>query len=83
MKRIETRNFAEVIEAEGTLTNPGYIQLTPQGSGLITEVLVKEGDRVVIEDDEVSSQRGYYLIKQCSTGPFTLCPDLRRHIRHV
>lgn len=44
--RIETRNFAEVIEAEGTLTNPGYIQLTPQGSGLITEVLVKEGDPV-------------------------------------
>ena len=44
--RIQARDFAEVIEAEGTLINPGYIQLTPQVSGLITKVLVKEGDPV-------------------------------------
>ena len=44
--RIQARDFAEVIEAEGTLINPGYIQLTPQVSGLITKVLVKEGDLV-------------------------------------
>ena len=28
--RIQTRDFSEVIEAEGTLINPGYIRLTPQ-----------------------------------------------------
>ncbi|WP_114993787.1 efflux RND transporter periplasmic adaptor subunit [Synechococcus sp. UW179A] len=44
--RIQTRDFAKVIEAEGTLTNPGYIRLTPQVSGLITKVFVKEGDPV-------------------------------------
>ena len=44
--RIQVRDFAEVIEAEGTLINPGYIKLTPQVSGLITKVLVKEGDSV-------------------------------------
>jgi len=44
--RIQTRDFAEAIQAEGTLINPGYIQLTPQVSGLISKVLVKEGDPV-------------------------------------
>jgi len=44
--RIQTRQFAEIIQAEGTLTNPGFIILRPQVSGLITQVLVKEGDRV-------------------------------------
>ena len=40
------RDFDNVIQAEGTLTDPGYIQLKPQTSGLITQVLVKEGDPV-------------------------------------
>ena len=44
--RIQARDFSEVIQAEGTLINPGYIRLTPQVSGLITKVLVKEGDSV-------------------------------------
>ena len=44
--RIKARPFAEIIQAEGTLVNPGYIELRPQVSGLITEVLVKEGDPV-------------------------------------
>tara|TARA_B100001063_G_scaffold152645_1_gene142396 strand:+ start:3014 stop:4177 length:1164 start_codon:yes stop_codon:yes gene_type:complete len=45
-KKIQTRNFEEVIQAQGTLSNPGYIQITPQINGLITQVLVKEGDAV-------------------------------------
>ena len=45
-KRIQTREFSEFIQAEGTLTNPGFIQFRPQVSGLITQVLVNEGDPV-------------------------------------
>lgn len=44
--RIQIRDFENVIQAEGTLSDPGYIQLKPQTSGLITQVLVKEGDPV-------------------------------------
>ena len=44
--RVQARPFAEIIQAEGTLVNPGYIELKPQVSGLITQVLVKEGDPV-------------------------------------
>ena len=44
--RIQMRDFENVIQAQGTLTDPGYIQLKPQTSGLITQVLVKEGDPV-------------------------------------
>ena len=44
--KIQTRVFEEVIQAEGKLTTPTYIQITPQTSGLITQVLVKEGDIV-------------------------------------
>ena len=46
--RIQSRQFAEIIQAEGTLVNPGYIELKPQVSGLITQVLVNEGDSVQI-----------------------------------
>jgi len=46
--RIQARQFAEIIQAEGTLVNPGYIELRPQVSGLITQVLVNEGDPVRI-----------------------------------
>tara|TARA_B100001121_G_scaffold305561_1_gene323300 strand:- start:1806 stop:2930 length:1125 start_codon:yes stop_codon:yes gene_type:complete len=46
--RIKTRKFAEVIQAQGTLVNPGYIELRPQVNGLITQVLVKEGDSVTV-----------------------------------
>ena len=46
--RIQARQFAEIIQAEGTLVNPGYIELKPQVSGLITQVLVNEGDSVQI-----------------------------------
>ena len=46
VSRIQTRDFAKSIQAEGTLKNPGYIQLKPQASGLITQVLVQEGDPV-------------------------------------
>lgn len=45
-KKIQTRSFEKVIQAQGTLSNPGYIQIRPQTSGLITQVLVKEGDAV-------------------------------------
>ena len=45
-KNIQTRSFEEVIQAQGTLQTPGYIQIRPQISGLITQVLVKEGDAV-------------------------------------
>ena len=44
--KIQTRSFEEVIQAEGTLGNTGYIQIKPQTSGLITKVLVKAGDTV-------------------------------------
>ncbi|AII48460.1 hypothetical protein KR52_04770 [Synechococcus sp. KORDI-52] len=47
---IQSRNFVEAIQAEGTLANPGYIRVTPQTSGLITQVLVKEGDLVKAGD---------------------------------
>ena len=43
---IESRNFEEVIQTEGTLTTSGYILIKPQTSGLILKVLVKEGDTV-------------------------------------
>ena len=46
--RIQPRQFAEIIQAEGTLVNPGYIELRPQVAGLITQVLVNEGDPVRI-----------------------------------
>ena len=45
---IQPRQFAEIIQAEGTLVNPGYIELRPQVDGLITQVLVNEGDPVGI-----------------------------------
>ena len=44
--KIQTRSFEEVIQAEGTLTTPAFIQIKPQTSGLINKVLVKEGDTV-------------------------------------
>ena len=44
--KIQNRVFEEVIQAEGTLRNTGYIQIKPQTSGLITKVLVKAGDTV-------------------------------------
>ena len=44
--KIQARSFEEVIQAEGTLENTGYIQIKPQTSGLITKVLVKAGDTV-------------------------------------
>ena len=44
--KIQNRVFEEVIQAEGTLRNTGYIQIKPQTSGLITTVLVKAGDTV-------------------------------------
>ena len=44
--KIQNRVFEEVIQAEGTLANTGYIQIKPQTSGLITKVLVKAGDTV-------------------------------------
>ena len=46
--RVQARQFAEIIQAEGTLVNPGYIELRPQVSGSITQVLVNEGDPVRI-----------------------------------
>ena len=53
VNRIQIRDFDQSIQAEGTLINPGYIQLKPQASGLITHVLVQEGDPV---------QRGQVLV---------------------
>ena len=44
--KIQTLIFEEVIQAEGTLTTPTFIQVKPQTSGVITQVLVKEGDTV-------------------------------------
>ena len=44
--KIQTRSFEELIQAEGTVENTGYIQIKPQSSGLITKVLVKAGDTV-------------------------------------
>ena len=48
--KIQTRSFEEVIQAEGTLTTPAFIQIKPQTSGLIYKVLVKEGDTVKAGD---------------------------------
>ena len=44
--KIQTLIFEEVIQAEGTLTTPTFIQVKLQTSGVITQVLVKEGDTV-------------------------------------
>ena len=44
--KIQARSFEEVIQAEGTLTTPTFIQVKPQTSGVITQVFVKEGDTV-------------------------------------
>ena len=44
--KIQNRIFEEVIQAEGTLTTPTFIQVKLQTSGVITQVLVKEGDTV-------------------------------------
>ena len=83
--RIQTREFSEFIQAEGTLTNPGFIQFRPQVSGLITQVLVNEGDPVhkgqvlVVVDHSV--QRADLEIAQAQT----LYLDLSLHCtnRHV
>ena len=48
--KIQNRVFEEVIQAEGTLTTPTIIQIKPQTSGLITRVLVNEGDNVKAGD---------------------------------
>ena len=44
--KIQTRIFEEVIQAEGTLLSDNYIQIKPQTSGIVSKVLVKEGDTV-------------------------------------
>ena len=48
--KIQTRSFEEVIQAEGTLKTSGYIQIKPQTSGIVSKVLVKEGDTIKAGD---------------------------------
>ena len=46
--KIQDQIFEEVIQAEGTLTPPTFIQIKPQTSGVITQVYVKEGDSLML-----------------------------------
>lgn len=48
--KIQNQFFEEVIQAEGTLKTSGYIQIKPQTSGIVSKVLVKEGDTVKAGD---------------------------------
>ena len=43
---IQSRVFEVVIQAEGRLSNDNYIQIKPQTTGIISKVLVKQGDTV-------------------------------------